>query len=247
MVVLSSQVLLVVCGRGTTSHFTLLFFTSPICTGQPPFLRLSAVSSSPTLPIIPPVTQVCVTSQLTIVWSARVIVSQKCKAGNSPFPVDSLSNGFLAACDNCGSAMPAFTALLVGYIAALHGYAFCADILRSRVTNLSHANGDRGSRIRHKLAPEQRDTLSSRSISDTYKEFKYRNFHLRMERIPCLRCSRQGTPTGWTVHCIVRVQKLLSHDKPMEGPGDLDESIRSYAKTFHATLYCNPSFMAFSV
>lgn len=33
----------------------------------------------------------------------------------------------------------------------------------------------------------------------------------------------------------------------MEGPGDLDDSILSYAKAFDATLYCNLSFMAFSV
>lgn len=38
---------------------------------------------------------------------------QKCKAGNNPFPDDSLSDEFLAPCDNCGSAMPAFSALLV--------------------------------------------------------------------------------------------------------------------------------------
>ncbi|QGI86270.1 hypothetical protein CEK25_012999 [Fusarium fujikuroi] len=43
-----------------------------------------------------------------------------------------------------------------------------------------------------------------------------------------------------------RVQKLLSRDKPMEGPRDLDHSIQSYAKAFNTTLYCNPSFMASS-
>ncbi|KAF5651607.1 uncharacterized protein FTJAE_87 [Fusarium tjaetaba] len=40
--------------------------------------------------------------------------------------------------------------------------------------------------------------------------------------------------------------KLLSHDKPMEGPGDLGDSIQIYAGVFHITLDCNPSLMAFS-
>ncbi|KAF5680518.1 pyruvate carboxylase [Fusarium circinatum] len=42
------------------------------------------------------------------------------------------------------------------------------------------------------------------------------------------------------------VPKLLSHDKPMEGPGDLDDSIQSYAGVFHRILNYNPSLMAFS-
>lgn len=38
---------------------------------------------------------------------------QKCKVGNCPFPDDSLSDEFLAPYDDYGSAIPAFTALLV--------------------------------------------------------------------------------------------------------------------------------------
>ncbi|KAF5696940.1 hypothetical protein FGLOB1_13135 [Fusarium globosum] len=104
--------------------------------------------------------------------SARDMAYEKCKA----VPPDALSDDLLAPCDNCGSAMPAFTDLLVT----------------------------------SPLSMDMRPVLNSKEPRD--KPF---------------------TPE-W-------------RSRPMEGPGDLDDSIRIDSKAFNTTLYCSPSFMAFSM
>ncbi|KAF5534427.1 histidine kinase M3EDp [Fusarium napiforme] len=98
-----------------------LSFNSPAWTAQPRFLLLAAtVKSLPfsilfiaylslSQPIILPLTQA--RNQLIVVRSARNMVYEKCKAGNSPFPRDDLSNGH-EPYGSCVYAMPALTSPL---------------------------------------------------------------------------------------------------------------------------------------